>query len=54
MNNWNFRKGFFGRVILQRFIEWSEDGMQMGKWQDATVQDLRDYYAAIEAMKEQG
>jgi hypothetical protein len=49
MNNWNFRQGFRGRLVLQRLIEWSNDGLEMAMWRDATVEDLRDYYAAIEA-----
>ena len=47
MNTWNFRKGFRGRLILQRLIEWGEDGHLMAMWRDATVEDLRDYYADI-------
>jgi hypothetical protein len=49
MKNWNFRQGFRGRLVLQRLIEWSNDGLEMAMWRDATVEDLRDYYAAIEA-----
>ena len=49
MNDWNFRQGFRGKLVLQRLIEWSDDGHQMAMWRDATVEDLRDYYAAIEA-----
>jgi hypothetical protein len=49
MNNWNFRQGFRGRVVLQRLIEWEDDGHPMAMWRDATVEDLRDYYATIEA-----
>lgn len=49
MNNWNFRQGFRGRMVLQRLIEWKDDGHPMVMWRDATVEDLSDYYAAIEA-----
>lgn len=31
-----FRPGWFGRLILTRSI--------LGKWRDATVADLKDYY----------
>ena len=47
MNEWNFRRGLFGHVILQRYVTWDFDGMEMGQWRDATVADLRDYYAVI-------
>jgi len=47
MNRWNFRQGFRGRMILQRFVEWMDDGMEHGAWRDATVSDLKDYYDAI-------
>ena len=47
MSNWNFRKGFLGRIVLQRFIEWDDDGHSMGMWRDATVEDLCDYYAEM-------
>lgn len=49
MSKWNFRQGFRGRLVLQRLIEWEDDGQRMWMWRDATVEDLRDYYAAIEA-----
>ena len=49
MNDWNFRQGFRGKLVLQRLIEWDDDGHQMAMWRDATVEDLRDYYAASEA-----
>ena len=51
MNKWNFRQGFRGRMILQRFVEWMDRGMEYGEWRDATVSDLQDYYAAIVAVK---
>ena len=49
MNDWNFRQGFRGKLVLQRLIEWSDDGYERATWRDATVEDLRDYYAAIQA-----
>lgn len=49
MNNWNFRKGFLGRLVLQRLVEWEDDGHPYAMWRDATVFDLRDYYKALEA-----
>jgi hypothetical protein len=36
-------------MILQRFVEWMDDGMEFGEWRDATVSDLQDYYNAIRA-----
>ena len=47
MNDWNFRRGFRGKLVLQRLIEWSDDGYERAMWRDATVEDLRDYYTAI-------
>ena len=47
MDNWNFRQGFRGRMVLQRLVEWEDDGHRMAMWKDATVEDLRDYYADI-------
>ncbi len=49
MTEWNFRKGFRGRMVLQRLVEWDDDGRRMAMWRDATVEDLRDYYAALAA-----
>ena len=49
MNKWNFRQGFRGRMILQRFVEWTDNGMKYGDWRDATVSDLQDYYVDIRA-----
>jgi hypothetical protein len=53
MKNWNFRQGFRGRLVLQRLLEWSDDGDEWAMWRDATVEDLRDYYAAIEARRKE-
>lgn len=52
MNKWNFRQGFRGRMILQRFVEWMDDGMEYGEWRDATVSDLQYYYDAIRAREQ--
>ena len=49
MSDWKFRLGFRGKLVLQRCIKWDDDGYQREMWRDATVEDLRDYYAAIEA-----
>ena len=54
MNDWNFRQGFRGKLVLQRLIDWDDDGYQMAMWRDATVEDLRDYCAAIEAIRVRG
>lgn len=41
MNNWQFRVSWTGRLVLQRLA-----GNVWSYWRDATVSDLRDYFAA--------
>ena len=47
MNEWNFRLGFRGCLVLQRLIRWKHDGHDMQEWVDAKAPDLKDYYAAL-------
>jgi len=42
---YKFRVGWFGRLVLQRFSTWEDDGHKYGKWVNATVGDLAEYYA---------
>lgn len=43
MNEWRFRKGFWGTLILQRLVPDHE--AQYGQcWRDADVGDLQAYY----------
>lgn len=51
MINWNFRKGWFGTLVLQRFVTWDDDGRECGQWRDVTISDLRDYYNELGAAK---
>ena len=48
-HTWNFRRSIFGRMILQRFVTWTNDGHEYGEWRDATTSDLRDYFYDLEA-----
>jgi len=43
--NFKFRTNWRGKLILQIFVSWFDDGREMGQWQDATVGDLEEYYA---------
>lgn len=46
-NKWRFRSSWRGRLILQRLIEWRDDGHDMCQWRDATVEDLPDYVRGV-------
>ena len=45
MSRWNFRRSrWTGKLILQRFMIWNDDGREYGEWRDADTSDLRDYF----------
>jgi hypothetical protein len=48
MNNYQFRTNWRGKLILQR-LRYRRDrwGDKYGCWQDATTQDLKDYYEQL-------
>ena len=50
MSAWNFRKNWRGKLILQRFVTWFDDGHEYGEWRDAEVSDLRDYFDGLKAV----
>lgn len=48
MNNYQFRTNWLGQLILQRHVytqRWYGD--KYYAWQDATAQDLKDYYEQL-------
>lgn len=48
MNNWNFRKGLTGKLILQRINCYRDSfGDKCVKWEDASVADLRDFWKEL-------
>lgn len=47
MNQWRFRTNWRGKLILQRRLAWHDDGMDFSRWQDATTEDLGDYFLAL-------
>ena len=45
MSRWNFRRSWWtGKLVLQRFMIWRDDGREYGEWRDADTSDLRDYF----------
>lgn len=58
INQWRFRANWRGKLILQRRLAWHEqrrlarhdDGMDFSRWQDATTEDLGDYFAALSGL----
>ena len=54
MDKWNIRMNWRGKLILQRFFGWIDDGREMGEWRDAGVSDLRDYFDDLQALKKAG
>lgn len=48
MNNYQFRTNWRGKLILQR-LKYTRDnwGDKYYYWQDASTQDLKDYYEAL-------
>jgi hypothetical protein len=47
MTGWNFRRSWWSKLILQRFVIWDVDGREHGEWRDADTSDLRDYFDDI-------
>lgn len=44
--DWRFRSSFFGKLVLQRKLEWEEDMHKFEKWVDAKAEDLGEFIAA--------
>jgi hypothetical protein len=53
MQNWNFKRSYLGRLILQRFHTWEFDGLKQEGWRDANVSDLADYFADLAELCDQ-
>lgn len=48
MQNFRFRIGMFGKVILQKKVFWTDDeGVSQFYWEDAKVEDLTWYFASV-------
>ncbi len=51
LNEWQFRISWRGCLVLQRKIKWKGMAQDYLNWEDATVGDLRDYYAMHQCNK---
>lgn len=48
MKNYQFRTNWRGKLILQRLVKYRDQfGGPDFEWEDATTQDLKDYYAEL-------
>lgn len=48
MENFRFRIGLFGKVILQKRVAYLDDSDQtVYSWEDAVVEDLAWYFSSI-------
>jgi hypothetical protein len=48
MNNYQFRTNWRGKLVLQRLIKYRDQfGDPKFQWEDATTQDLKDYYEQL-------
>lgn len=48
MTNYQFRTNWRGKLILQRLVKYRDQfGGPDYQWEDATVTDLKDYYAEL-------
>ena len=47
MRKFRHRRGLFGKLILQVWESWKDDGRDYGHWTDARVEDLEDYFLSI-------